>query len=114
MARCQHSRDSLTAIEHVLLPISSGRRKYELAVRPPGVLLEFADEFRRRWDLALLAALGIEPEFRLGGYRTAMLPTADPVVILLEPRWGQCTSRLLGRVFPLEATPDSLSGGPLR
>lgn len=32
------------------------------------MLLKFGDEFCGRRDLALLAALGIEPEFRLGGY----------------------------------------------
>jgi hypothetical protein len=48
--------DGLTTIEYVLLPISGGRRKYELAVQPPGVLLKCGDEFCGRWDLALLAA----------------------------------------------------------
>ena len=61
-------RDGLTAIEHMLLSVSSGRRKHKLAVRAPGVLLKFGNEFCRSGDLPLLPAFGVEPKFRFGGY----------------------------------------------
>ena len=47
-------RDGLAPIKHVLLSISGGRRKNELAVGPPRVPLKFGDEFSRGGDLAFL------------------------------------------------------------
>jgi len=58
-------RDGLTAIERMLLAISGGRGKHNLAVRPP-VCLKFNDQVCWRGNLALFPAFGIDASVGFG------------------------------------------------